>query len=112
MRTQCLNRMNRELLLLWAVLAACAPAYGIPAFARKYGLRCSACHEGWPKLNNFGQVFKTTGTLPSGSSRVISPSPFGSPRSGSRKMRKDWPVNRHNRPRSEITAEGHVQTDT
>ncbi len=29
--------------------------YAIPAFARKYGMPCSACHEAWPKLNNFGQ---------------------------------------------------------
>ena len=36
-------------------------AYGIPAFARKYGLRCSACHEAWPKLNNFGIVFRDNG---------------------------------------------------
>ncbi len=50
-----------------AVLAAtsliflCQEGYAIPAFARKYGLRCSACHEAWPKLNNFGQVFKDNG---------------------------------------------------
>ena len=37
------------------------PAQAIPAFARKYGLPCSACHEAWPKLNNFGQVFKDNG---------------------------------------------------
>jgi len=37
------------------------PGLCIPAFARKYGLRCSACHEAWPKLNNFGQVFKDNG---------------------------------------------------
>ena len=36
-------------------------AYGIPAFARKYGLPCSACHEAWPMLNNFGQRFKDNG---------------------------------------------------
>ncbi len=36
-------------------------AYGIPAFARKYGMPCSACHEAWPKLNNFGQVFRDNG---------------------------------------------------
>ena len=29
----------------------------IPAFARKYGLPCSACHTAWPELNNFGQIF-------------------------------------------------------
>ncbi len=33
----------------------------IPAFARKYGMPCSACHEAWPKLNNFGQSFKDNG---------------------------------------------------
>jgi hypothetical protein len=33
----------------------------LPAFARKYGLRCSACHETWPMLNFFGQKFKDNG---------------------------------------------------
>jgi hypothetical protein len=33
----------------------------IPAFARKYGLPCSACHTAWPQLNNFGQVFRDNG---------------------------------------------------
>src|ERR1700722_307074 len=33
----------------------------IPAFARKYGLPCSACHTAWPELNNFGQVFRDHG---------------------------------------------------
>ena len=37
------------------------PAAAIPAFARKYGLRCSACHEAWPMLNYFGQKFKDNG---------------------------------------------------
>ncbi|MEO7987601.1 MAG: hypothetical protein ABI766_13805, partial [Gemmatimonadales bacterium] len=34
---------------------------GIPAFARKYGLACSACHTAWPELNSFGQRFKDNG---------------------------------------------------
>jgi hypothetical protein len=38
-----------------------SPAFAVPAFARKYGLRCSACHEAWPKLNNFGLVFRDNG---------------------------------------------------
>jgi len=38
-----------------------AKVYAIPAFARKYGMPCSACHEAWPKLNNFGQNFKDNG---------------------------------------------------
>ena len=33
----------------------------IPAFARKYGLRCSACHTVWPELNSFGQQFRDNG---------------------------------------------------
>jgi hypothetical protein len=50
-------------------LGAMQPAYAlpvqkvlaIPAFARKYGLPCSACHTAWPELNNFGQVFRDNG---------------------------------------------------
>jgi len=50
----------------WFVLALLAvgtlpQANALPAFARKYGLRCSACHEAWPMLNYFGQKFKDNG---------------------------------------------------
>lgn len=59
-------------LMLALVLADAQPAYAlpltssvsvraIPAFARKYGLPCSACHTAWPELNNFGQVFRDNG---------------------------------------------------
>ena len=37
------------------------PSFAIPAFARKYGLPCSACHIGWPILNSFGQAFRDNG---------------------------------------------------
>lgn len=43
------------------VVGASTSAHAIPAFARKYGLRCSACHEAWPMLNYFGQKFKDNG---------------------------------------------------
>src|SRR5258707_6284101 len=33
----------------------------IPAFARKYGMPCSSCHEAWPKFSPFGQWFKDNG---------------------------------------------------
>lgn len=33
----------------------------LPAFARKYGMPCSSCHEAWPKLSAFGQSFKDNG---------------------------------------------------
>jgi hypothetical protein len=42
-------------------ISLCRPALAIPAFARKYGMPCSACHEAWPKLNNFGLVFRDNG---------------------------------------------------
>jgi hypothetical protein len=44
-----------------AASATAATATAIPAFARKYGLRCSACHTAWPELNVFGQKFKDAG---------------------------------------------------
>jgi len=47
--------------LIFLILGASQPASAIPAFARKYGLRCSACHESWPMLNFFGQKFKDNG---------------------------------------------------
>jgi hypothetical protein len=49
--------------LLFAVslVAALPEANALPAFARKYGLRCSACHETWPILNNFGLKFRDNG---------------------------------------------------
>jgi hypothetical protein len=33
----------------------------LPAFARKYGMPCSSCHEAWPMLSAFGQAFKDNG---------------------------------------------------
>src|ERR1700752_801012 len=33
----------------------------IPAFARKYGLPCSACHTAWPELNYFWMAFRDRG---------------------------------------------------
>src|SRR6516162_4486566 len=43
------------------ILINCRPVSAIPAFARKYGMPCSACHEAWPKLSPFGQQFKDNG---------------------------------------------------
>jgi hypothetical protein len=61
MRIAVVKRIGTQLLLGAALLVAARPAHGIPAFARKYGLPCSACHEAWPMLNNFGQTFKDNG---------------------------------------------------
>ena len=48
-------------LLIMLIPPSPEPAHAIPAFARKYGLPCSACHVAWPLLNNFGQVFRDNG---------------------------------------------------
>jgi hypothetical protein len=48
--------------VLASIVSICSqPANALPAFARKYGLRCSACHETWPILNNFGLKFRDNG---------------------------------------------------
>jgi hypothetical protein len=56
---------RRNLAGLWLLAAflcgSVSSAHALPAFARKYGLRCSACHEAWPMLNYFGQKFKDNG---------------------------------------------------
>ena len=56
-----MSQLSLLLLALPFVLSASKPANALPAFARKYGLRCSACHESWPMLNFFGQKFKDNG---------------------------------------------------
>jgi len=54
-------RLVLFLILLAVALIDCRPAQGLPAFARKYGMPCSGCHESWPMLNWFGQQFKDNG---------------------------------------------------
>jgi hypothetical protein len=49
------------IVLMFVALTCSQPANALPAFARKYGLRCSACHETWPILNNFGLKFRDNG---------------------------------------------------
>ena len=41
-----------SLTLIFLVMTCSQRANALPAFARKYGLRCSACHESWPMLNS------------------------------------------------------------
>src|SRR3977135_2978663 len=53
--------LTAALRLICVLLSCSQPANALPAFARKYGLRCSACHESWPMLNYFGQKFKDNG---------------------------------------------------
>jgi hypothetical protein len=65
MRNDCETRTRHTVVLsLWIVtmmLAIPRPAAAVPAFARKYGVRCTVCHEAWPVLNDFGRAFRDNG---------------------------------------------------
>lgn len=37
------------------------PAHSIPAFASQTGMKCAACHAGYPRLNDFGVRFRQNG---------------------------------------------------
>ena len=61
MKTSMFTTVTPLLLCAGLGVSVCSPAFAVPAFARKYGLPCSACHEAWPKLNNFGLAFRDNG---------------------------------------------------
>src|SRR5215813_15204617 len=60
-RSRCGTTLAGSAVLLLVILFSCSSASAIPAFARKYGMPCSSCHEAWPKLSPFGQQFKDNG---------------------------------------------------
>lgn len=77
-RPQAINRLARAASILWlayfllvivvgngrSVKASPLPRASVralPAFARKYGMPCSSCHQAWPMLSPFGQAFKDNG---------------------------------------------------
>jgi hypothetical protein len=65
-RSAILRRVARfsysaALAILLVFVSSPQRASGLPIFAKKTGLRCSACHEAWPKLNTFGQAFRDNG---------------------------------------------------
>ncbi len=47
--------------LIILLTAASDRTYSIPAFARKYKTSCATCHNGFPKLNAFGEAFRRNG---------------------------------------------------
>src|ERR1019366_6900861 len=49
------------LLVFGFVLLMPQPGHAIPAFARKYGVKCYACHTVPPALNKNGYMFKRLG---------------------------------------------------
>lgn len=50
-----------RLALVAAAAAAASRAEAFPAFARKYGMSCTACHVAWPILNQVGESFRDNG---------------------------------------------------
>jgi hypothetical protein len=44
-----------------ATLLAARPAEAIPAFSRRTGMACTSCHDGWPRLNDFGELYRDNG---------------------------------------------------
>ncbi|MFI5251332.1 MAG: hypothetical protein ACHQQQ_02775 [Bacteroidota bacterium] len=57
--------MKRILFSIWAVMMlltlSTEQSFSIPAFARKYKTSCQTCHNGFPKLNAFGDAFRRNG---------------------------------------------------
>jgi hypothetical protein len=57
------GRIFSSLLLLVIGVAIALPqeASAIPVFARKYGFNCTMCHSNFPRLNDFGQRYRSNG---------------------------------------------------
>src|SRR5689334_13670924 len=56
----------KHILLSVLTMTACLILFtetgrSIPAFARKYNTSCATCHNGFPKLNSFGEAFRRNG---------------------------------------------------
>lgn len=50
-----------RLVVLVSLLAAAAPTWAVPSFARQTGMACAACHTVFPELTPFGREFKLNG---------------------------------------------------
>ena len=70
-------------------------SYSIPAFARKYKTSCQTCHNGFPKLNSFGEAFRRNGyQFPGGTdAEYIKEEPVSLGSDGNKKAFPDaiWP---------------------
>src|ERR1022692_1224237 len=53
--------VKASLLVIFFALAMPQQGHAIPAFARKYGVKCYACHTIPPALNKNGYMFKRLG---------------------------------------------------
>jgi hypothetical protein len=50
-----------SIVVLGAALLVAIRAEAIPAFSRKTGMGCPACHDAWPRLNDYGELFRDRG---------------------------------------------------
>jgi hypothetical protein len=91
--------------VLFVVVAAasfCQPpaADAFPAFARKYSLACTSCHEAWPKLNDFGRAFRDRGyRMETGMDDPTDKPPAY------------WPISIRTTPGYAYTTQNNVETD-
>lgn len=56
-----MRRTTVSALIAILILVVVAPSNAIPAFSRKYGFNCGMCHVSWPRLNDFGQKYRSNG---------------------------------------------------
>lgn len=56
-----MNRLVGIVGLATILFGSAVPAEAIPAFARKYGYNCTMCHSTFPRLNDYGQRYRTNG---------------------------------------------------
>lgn len=61
MQSAKLRRFRIPFLLILAFMSVTDAALAIPGFARRYGVNCNYCHDGFPKLNALGREFKERG---------------------------------------------------
>ena len=43
------------------VVLVAARANALPEFSRKTGMNCPTCHDAWPRLNDFGELYRDRG---------------------------------------------------
>ena len=55
------NLFSSVILIILSLIFFQEQASAVPIFARKYNTSCMTCHVGFPKLNAFGEAFKTNG---------------------------------------------------
>jgi hypothetical protein len=82
-------------LLFALVVLGVSDSIAIPAFARKYKTSCATCHNGFPKLNAFGEAFRRNGyQFPGGTdAEVTKEEPVSLGSEGNKKAFPDaiWP---------------------